>query len=181
MTRYFLAFPFPEEIRHQLLTVRPPADAVSRVLDGNELHLTLHFLGPLDQTQVARACSALNELRHSAINLGFRGVGQFPPEGAARVLWAGVAFDDDLLQLHRELGEALKSGIGYQPEKRPYTPHVTLARCDGVTSSSLGEQFLERFRDFAIPRSTFTKYCLFSSETKEGKPYYRVVAEFSLG
>lgn len=99
---------------------------------GDRLHLTLQFLGhlPIDRVSgfervMAEVCAS-----HPPFQLRARGIGCFPNPRRARVLWAGLDGDlDALRQLKNELDEKLAT-LGYEPEKRDYSPHLTLARVE---------------------------------------------------
>lgn len=132
------------------MALRPPAAALEelrraatplhralpglRWTDPQDQHLTLHFLGEVAESRLARldAPALRAAARSTAPALRFCGVGQFPQDSRrARVLWAGVAGESAALhRLHAELATALVEG-GLAPEDRPYVPHLTLARARG--------------------------------------------------
>lgn len=93
-------------------------------------HITLKFLGATAPDLVARieALGSSVARRHDPSSLQLDGVGVFPSPRRARVLWVGV---DDPLGLLGALVAELDEGLaelGYEPEKRPFSAHVTLAR-----------------------------------------------------
>ena len=67
---------------------------------------------------------ALAVVKTNAFTIGLSGVGMFPSERHAKVLWAGVELNTDLTALHRSIGLALTDAIGFRPEERPYSPHI---------------------------------------------------------
>ena len=71
----------------------------------------------------------------------------FPSERHAKVLWAGVEAKADLIVLHRAIGRALTDAIGFRPEERPYSPHITLARLDEPAPPDVIDRYLRRTRD----------------------------------
>jgi len=95
---------------------------------GN-VHLTLHFLGELDDGRVEAVVGAVTEpVSSTAFDASVDELGAFPPRGAPRVLWAGIGRGrSQLLALHRELGDRLRSR-GCDLEDRTFHPHLTLAR-----------------------------------------------------
>ena len=102
-------------------------------------HVTLNFLGWVPSDLLGQVVAAVDEVaaRHSPAELSLTGLGAFPRERRARVLWAGIADADGLLPaLATELGERLRA-VEYVPEDRPYTAHLTLARFKAPRSVEL--------------------------------------------
>ena len=96
---------------------------------ADRAHLTLHFLGEVDQARTARLLPLLAApCAEPPFDLALGGLGVFPSRRAARVLWTGVtAGAEPVHRLHREVGIRLH-GAGVTVDPRPYTPHLTLAR-----------------------------------------------------
>ena len=93
-------------------------------------HVTLNFLGWVESELLADVVGAVDEAarRHAPARVSLAGLGAFPGERRARVLWAGLDDPAGLLPaLAADLGERLRT-TGYEPEDRPYTAHLTLAR-----------------------------------------------------
>jgi len=102
--------------------------AAARWVPPENLHATVAFIGETPDADavieaVTRAASPFPPVR-----LVLEGLGAFPSWRRARVLWAGLTGEVAVLSAAaRAVGEAL-APIGYEPEDRPYTAHVTLAR-----------------------------------------------------
>jgi 2'-5' RNA ligase len=150
--RLFAALELPDEVREALAAWRSKATAEIaglRPLPDDHLHVTLCFLGWQAESEipaVIQACAA------GVIQAGAAGAIQAPPTlslGAA--LWLpprrprvlAVRLDDDhgrVAMLQGELSGLLRDGGWYEPEDRPYLPHVTVARAgrrDRVSSAPL--------------------------------------------
>lgn len=143
MPRCFLALSLPEDVKGRLSSLPLPQGTGIRRSRSDSLHLTLHFLGEQSDAAIALLSSALQDLPIPAFEFNIAGVGQFPPRGPASVLWCGIDAPSELEDLHRELGDRLQNAIGFQPEARPYAPHITLARCQ----PSLEREALTRWRE----------------------------------
>jgi 2'-5' RNA ligase len=104
------------------------------------MHLTLAFLGGLDDDQLAAAMAAVDEtaVAASPFTLRIEGLGTFGPPYAPRVVWAGLGGDvRALMAVQRRLAHALEAR-GFPPEERPFAPHLTLARLkDRLDSDAL--------------------------------------------
>jgi 2'-5' RNA ligase len=83
------------------------------------------------------------------------------------------------MRLHAALAEAL-APEGFRPEERPYSPHVTLARCDASVADGVVEDFIARNRRFALPAILVSDFGLYSSVTVDGAPVYHRERLFAL-
>jgi 2'-5' RNA ligase len=135
--RLFIALEPPELVRRRLAALEvelkraagPAADQVKWVPVEN-VHLTLQFLGAVPEERRAAVETAVREAAAgaAALHLEVRGAGAFPSGRRARVLWAGVEGEvGPLSQLVGELGRRL-APLGYPPEERAFSPHLTLGR-----------------------------------------------------
>src|SRR5260370_33178183 len=148
MPRYFLAMPLPDEAKDRLVAVQPPAAPGMRLIGRQELHLTLHFLGEIAPQYDELVRKALASVQGTAFTITIRGVGRFPLEGQPQVLWSGVQSSPSLLALHHSIGTVLTDAIGFQPEERPYSPHVTLARLNSPVPAVAMERYLQESKGF---------------------------------
>lgn len=133
VTRTFVAIELGEAARaylraaiERLRLVIPSA----RWVDPAGLHLTLAFLGELDDARLAEVAPAVIEAAAGAepFTLTIGTLGTFGGPGAPRVIWAGVGGAlRPLGEIHQRLRAALAQR-GFAPEARPYSPHLTLAR-----------------------------------------------------
>ena len=179
MTRLFVAVPLPGEVKDQLFAIRPPVVPGLRLVCREDLHLTLHFLGERAGKE-EMIHDALATVKASPFTITLTGVGQFPDEGSPQVLWAGVERNPALSALHRAVGTALAEGIGFEPEERPYRPHVTLGRVRSPVPPDVIEDFMEQNRTFRVASVPVDQFALFSSALRKDGPEYRVEAEFHL-
>jgi 2'-5' RNA ligase len=176
MPRLFVAADLPSNSVAELLRIQPaPAQGV-RPSQQSQMHLTLHFLG---ETDVDDAKTALNSVAIPAFSLTFEGVGQFTTVDGGLILWAGVRKSDELQRLHAVIGEAL-AVIGYHPEARPYSPHITLARCARRRANGIVENFMAQQRDFQLRDQPITTFGLYSSTVVGQVRTYRCEQSFPL-
>jgi 2'-5' RNA ligase len=131
--RAFVAVLLPAEVRRRLGAVvdqlRPRAARVSWVAEAN-LHLTLRFLGAVDEAVLGRVREAVEVAAAASapFTLGVGGLGGFPRDRTPRVVWAGVVAGAEALSaLHGRLETAL-AARGVPPEARAFHGHVTLGR-----------------------------------------------------
>ena len=133
MTRVFIAVDLDAPTREALARLlRRVARALpkARAVAPETLHVTLSFLGQLDDAQVAAAIEAARETAADASPFSLKPgrIGVFGPDHAPRVLW--MALDGQvgrLRALQRRLAHTL-ADRGFPPDARPFSPHLTLAR-----------------------------------------------------
>ena len=133
--RLFIAADLPSSLLEKLdeavapLRSRPELETARWTRPANQ-HVTLKFLGwvgPGAVDQIVAAASSV-AASHTPATITLTGLGVFPSERRARVLWVGL--DDPtgvLAALASDLDAAL-GPLGFEPEKRAFTPHLTLAR-----------------------------------------------------
>ena len=100
------------------------------------LHLTLKFLGDVDDAREPTLRAALGQVGGGPVTVHIEGFGVFPDFRRPRIVWAGVA-RDPALELLQHRVEQVFAPLGFPSEARPFRPHVTLGRgdCRGVESS----------------------------------------------
>lgn len=130
--RIFLAVDLTDEIRHGLVehlaaTIRRPFPG--RPVKPGNWHLTLRFIGPLDEVLYDRMLEGLGrEPLGSSFRLGFLGLGAFPRPERATVLVQETGMGTKELASLAERVAAICESIGLPPEERPFRPHLTLSR-----------------------------------------------------
>ena len=145
------------------------------------LHLTLKFLGEIDEAAFKRAQAVLGRVasRHRAFPLVAQGTGVFPGERNPRVLWIGFAAEPGLAALQDELERTLETE-GFPREDRPFRPHLTLGRVKGPVRIADALAELLRRRDEVFGRMTADSIALFESRLGPAGADYRIVAEARL-
>jgi 2'-5' RNA ligase len=100
-----------------------------RWVEPDNLHITLWFLGEVSEPDGEALVTALEKpLGAGAFTLRIAGARAFPEHGGPRALWLGLtAGREGLLTIHDRLTQTLQP-LGYEPEKRPFAPHLTIAR-----------------------------------------------------
>ncbi|HEY4393327.1 MAG TPA: RNA 2',3'-cyclic phosphodiesterase [Polyangia bacterium] len=133
--RSFVAVPLPEGVRASVFAAE---GELGRALPGvkwsrkiENLHVTIKFLGPVEEVKLAAfggaLAMALAELPRFAIEV--RGMGAFPSPRQANVLWAGVAEDGGRLGAVAAVVEETAACLGIgERENRPFRAHVTVGR-----------------------------------------------------
>lgn len=190
--RLFVGVPLPEDaasaIREVVDEVRamPLPDGARDVrwvrLDG--LHLTLRFLGPTPDPLVAPTMAAVDTVAGAAsgpIPIEIAGSGTFPAGRRPRTLWIGIGHGVDGLSDLAAATESALVAAGWQPDGRPFRPHLTLARSDGVAAGRMvADRLAAAMADRRISCS-IDRVGLFESLTGGGPARYLPVTLRTLG
>ncbi len=148
---------------------------------GN-IHLTLHFLGDLDEARETAVRAQLDEpLATDPFDVTLGELGLFPPSGRPRVFWVAVEHGRrELLAIHAELSRRLVAA-GVEIETRPFAPHLTLARVrDGHHQRA--RRVAERLRRVTVPSIQWpvSKVVLYHSDLSGPAPRYEAVQHVPL-
>lgn len=178
MTRLFIAIDFPQEIKGMLarLCLGLPG---ARWTPEDQLHLTLRFIGEVDGGVFLDIREALHSLKASPLELTLKGVGFFPPRKQPRILWVGIDKNDPLQLLKKRLDSTL-SPLGLEPEKRKFSPHITLARLKNTPLTRL-TQYLAGNNLFCTPAVAIRQFQLYSSVLTAKGAVHELQATYELG
>jgi 2'-5' RNA ligase len=132
--RCFVAIKLPEEIKAALSQLQAELKSGSQSpvkwVDPYSIHLTLKFLGNVNRDMTSQITEAMGEAAPgvSPFHLEIKGLGVFPNPRRVQVIWVGVGGEvESLLKLQKGIESALE-GLGFAPEARAFTPHLTLGR-----------------------------------------------------
>lgn len=175
MPRLFVAVDLPENVRKELMSLRTELPG-GRWVAGDQLHLTLRFIGEVEAQQQGDIDAALRYVREEPFGLTLRQVGHFGRPG--RVLWVGMDPSPRLLALQRGIEAALVRA-GIPPEERPFSPHITLARLKG-TPYHLLAPYEEEHRRFAATPFQVGEFHLYSSNLTPAGALHRRQGTYQL-
>jgi 2'-5' RNA ligase len=145
-----------------------------------QLHLTLHFLGDVEDDARAALQETLGGVRPEPFTIAIRGTGVFPPRGRPTVLWAGVTESRPLADLRAAIAVAIES-CGIAVERRPFVPHVTLARLTPAVPRAWAAGFLGATSDLAIDGIPVERFHLYHSRKLDGATEHSIEATFPRG
>ena len=132
--RCFIAIELPDELKRELgrLEAQLQSGGASQVkwVDPAGIHLTLKFLGNVSADRLDGIAAAMEAATRGITSFGLKlkELGVFPNSKRVQVVWVGVSGDLDALSRLQQRTEANLAPLGFAPEKRPFVPHLTLAR-----------------------------------------------------
>jgi 2'-5' RNA ligase len=135
MIRAFIAVPLPGSLLDELENLqrrldRRVPDRSVRWVRPEGVHLTLKFLGDTPAAKLPEIKQALAAVARNAPGCTFTvgGLGCFPNPHRPRVVWVGVQEPTGRLAAVQDAVEEVMAPLGYEPEGRGFTPHLTLGR-----------------------------------------------------
>ena len=183
--RLFLAIDPGDDCRLRLASVialvRASTSGVRWVRDG-KLHVTLSFLGEVDETRVEAVRAATREVagRHAPFPASVTGTGVFPDWRRPRVVWLGLRDEGRLTRLGEDLGEVF-GGLGF-PAEHPFRAHLTIGRITRPLSAQQRDVLRKALASLseAYPFDA-TRVILMRSTLGPGGSEYSELASFPLG
>jgi len=130
--RSFIAFDMDSEsvlkkiADAQTLLAKIGADL--KLVEPKNIHITLRFLGNVTPNTVERIFEEMKKVQFTPFNVKIYGIGAFPNLRYPRVLWAGITEGaDQLRNIFNQLEPRLRS-LGFAPDQKGFSPHLTIAR-----------------------------------------------------
>jgi len=178
--RLFVAIDLPAEVisaLERLVNRLRPLARISWTRPDN-WHLTTKFIGEWPDARVGEIEAALRALvGREPMPIRVRGLGFFPNPRAPRVFWAGVEAPESLAVLARDTEKAL-ARLGIEQERRPFSPHLTLARIKEPTPLDALHQAIGKLTLMDFGSFTADRFCLYRSTLQPGGAVYTRLAEF---
>ena len=166
-----------EQERLRLITAR--ASPV-RWVKAEHLHMTLVFLGEVEESRVNAVIAAYAEAAPvEPFDLAFSGIGAFPLRGAPRALWIGVVEGERHLQALQQLLADRAQRLRIPLEPRPFSPHLTLGRWKESRPSDR-QHFMKDRGGPVVARVRIERATLYRSQLSSAGPSYTPLAHATL-
>ncbi len=173
--RLFIAIEIPEEIKDHVVGLQNLIKTdFLKATYPKCFHLTLLFLGDIDEDRVEDIKTKLRDIRFDQLNLTFDNLGVFPNQNYIRVVWLGIKETELLTKLAEDISAALRQ----KPDKR-FHPHITLARVKHISEK---EKFKEILKGIKTEPKCFkvSSFKLIMSTLQKEGPIYDVLEEFNI-
>ncbi|MCM8789577.1 MAG: RNA 2',3'-cyclic phosphodiesterase [Candidatus Omnitrophica bacterium] len=186
--RVFIAIALPKEIKLKLAKLQDElksSGADVKWVEPDNIHLTLKFLGEIDDKQLSAVYKAIEESvkEKQAFSLRISSLGAFPKINYPRVIWLGVDKGDmEVKQIAKDLEERIQK-IGIPKDDRAFSSHITIGRVrtgrnkdklvEGL--NKLAEVYSSESLEFEVKKITLFK----STLTPKG-PIYEAIKETNL-
>ena len=186
MPRLFTGLEIPSDIGQSLSTLRGGLPG-AHWIDPENYHVTLRFVGEVDDVIAHEVASMLGRVRRGAFELRVEDLKSFggrKPRALVATLGPGQGvmdqgvMDQAVMELQAE-HERLMQRVGLEPEGRKYIPHVTLARLRQSSNRQVAD-YLALRAPFRSPPFKVSRFVLFSSRASVGGGPYVVEAAYPL-
>jgi 2'-5' RNA ligase len=188
--RAFIAVELPGEVKEALARLQARLKSGGSIpvkwVDPGSMHLTLKFLGNIDPGMTGPITKAIGEAATGVASFRVKvgGLGVFPDARRVRVVWVGLTGEVDKLSRLQQSVEAALKPLGFTPENRPFTPHLTLARVrEGAAPAerqALGQLVAATGFDEGFEMVVKSVDLMRSQLTRQG-PIYTRIASVDLG
>jgi RNA 2',3'-cyclic 3'-phosphodiesterase len=158
--RLFIAIDLPAELKTALARLHRDLPG-ARWVAAAQIHLTLAFLGEVEEASAWRLSTELARIHLPPFTLTLTGTGCFPHRQRPRVLWVGLAPEARLTQLVAAVQSAILD-CGLPVEERPFSAHITLARLRFPAAREVGA-FLDQPLAAPLPLLPVHEFILFES------------------
>ena len=182
--RTFIAIPFPEAIQDRvdaLLSDLRKMDAAVRWVSAQNLHLTLKFLGDVEEGRLSDLFVGIRKATEiiEPFRITLTGLGVFPNIRRPRVLWIGLEIPEAMKKLYNNMEEEL-SRLHFPKETRKFSPHLTIGRVKGQRGMERLMSVVERM-EFGPETVSVARIVAMKSELRPTGAVYAPLKEFALG
>jgi 2'-5' RNA ligase len=186
LLRSFLAIELPESILRRIGEVQrdlKSSRADVRWVSPQNIHLTLKFFGNIEESKIDSIAQSIEEPARtfSPIGITVRGMGAFPGLKSPRVIWIGLHDEKKVLVSFQKQLDGELQKIGFQPEDRPFHPHLTLGRMRSNRGKDELVTEMEKYREEEFGSFQTDRVILLKSDLRPEGPIYTPLREIRLG
>lgn len=177
MPRLFIAIDLPDDRRNGLLDLHDD-ELPARWNPPDQYHLTLRFLGDVDDAETGRLQEQLSLIDHPPFSIEGQGLNVFPSIRKPRVLVARIDEAPGLVALYG-LVSSVASDLGFDPQRKPFNPHVTVARLKNATPRAV-RSYLKEHSGFEIEPFRVDEFFLYASRLTPDGALHDVLQRYPL-
>jgi len=179
--RSFIAIELPETLKKALAEFQQElgeCDPDVRWTRPEHIHLTLKFLGNIEEDKADIIAAKIKEICEGqpGFKLGILGTGVFPNNRLPRILWAGIELKDEIKALQAGIEEAMAS-LGFEREKRRFSPHLTLGRFRSPRGKQAVLDKMDSYRENIFGIMDVNSVLLMRSDLDPGGAKHTKIAE----
>ena len=178
--RLFIAIEVPEDVKGYLSAVQEKIsnDVANKIrpVNKNQIHLTLKFLGEVQQDKAEKIKNELKKIAFSPFSVCLDKIGVFPSESYIRVVWVGLKPEEPVLELQKTIDESLKKMF---KKEKDFKAHITLARVKFIGNK---EEFVEKLKKIKVENKKIevNNFKLVRSTLTPQVPVYEEVESFDI-
>jgi 2'-5' RNA ligase len=180
--RSFIAFDIENDIvlkrlaAAQKLLVQTGADV--KLVEPQNIHITVRFLGNIAPVTVEKIFEGMKKTQFSPFNVQVKGLGAFPNLNYPRVIWVGITTGVDQLKTVFGQLEPRLQGLGFTPDDKSFSPHLTIARVRSGRNKQQLVEFITENADYEFGAVNAKCLRLKRSNLTPRGPVYSTLKEF---
>jgi len=184
--RTFVCIEIDGELRKkmsQVSAILSSAGADVKWVAENNMHLTLKFLGNVDEVEIPKVAAEVKRIagQFKQFDLTIAGLGSFPEVGSPKVIWVGLEEPTGRLEkMYYALNDAL-APYAEKEERRMFSPHITLGRVNSPRRREELRELIAGNRDSQIGAQVVEEVTVMMSELTSRGPIYTPLAKSPLG
>jgi 2'-5' RNA ligase len=183
--RCFVAIDLPDEIKAKLINIVEKLQKSGIIVGSfpkkDDFHLTLEFLGDLNEEQINNIKSTLKNIHYNRFDATASDVGVFPSVEYVRVIWVGV-HSAELLALQSLVESNIKK-LGFENKRNEFHSHITISRVKHIKKSKENKKvFINLLKELSFKDQVFSVDAvhLYKSELTAKGPIYKKIESFPL-
>lgn len=183
--RAFISIEIPQEIKEKISLIQEQLRVIETPISWvrlDSIHLTLKFLGNIPEEQIPdiKKCIVTAVSGISPFKVNVKGGGVFPNLNYPRVIWLGLEDKtDSLFKLQKGIDGCLEK-IGFEPEERGFTPHLTLGRVKSLKGKNQLIRTIHIYKDIEVGEIYVDRIKLMRSQLNPAGAIYTVLEKVKL-
>jgi len=173
--RTFIAIEIPTSLKPKIVASQKKIAATGadiKLVELENLHYNLKFLGEIDQDKLETVKKALSGISFPAFDIHIAGIGSLPSATYIRVVWIGAKEGNQELKALAATVEDALAEIGIERDQRPFTPHLTLGRVGSAKAKDALAAAVKGLQGTDIGTARISKFVLFESKLSPKGPTY---------
>ena len=152
-----------------------------KLVEPENMHLTLKFLGDTNEELIDKIEQIIEESvkEIKPFNIELMGAGVFPNKNYIKVIWIGIEKGEHLKTIAKKIDENI-SKLGFQEEKRDFSPHLTIGRVRTAKNKEKILQIIEKYEHILFTKNKIDSIKLIKSELTQKGPIYTTIKEIKL-
>lgn len=177
MIRTFIAVEFPDRFIPEIIRIGSILNTPGiKLVEPNQVHITLKFLGDINESDVEHIVSALSQVNCKPFEARIKGVGVFPKHAYIKVIWLGAQGNFDLL--HKEV-ERVLSPFKFANDHQ-FSPHATLARVKQLRDKASLLENLKKLEHIDLGTMKVGSISFKKSTLRPQGPIYETLREINM-
>jgi len=160
----------------QALLVQTGADL--KLVEPQNIHITVRFLGDITPDTAEKIFEEMKKIQFTPFNVQISGLGVFPDLHYPRVVWAGMTEGADQLKNVFTQLEPRLQGLGFTPDPKGFSPHLTIARVRSGTNKTQLAEFINKNANYDFGAIKAECLRLKKSDLTPKGPIYSTIKEF---